>query len=261
MSPKHLSIALFLGLVLPGLAQEQDPPSPTQQLRTSVQDWIEVMKEIQSEENAWERDEEILRNYREGLRSEIADLRERIEDARKGLSTADESSKKTLKQFDALKAASDLLEERIGGLEQRMMEETRLFPPRMLKDDRVSQLVTNLRESVAASEDGKPSVNSRLGTIVNLLTAAEQFQNGVHLDRETRETADGRELGIEVVYFGLATAYGVDESGQVGFVGRPGAEGWDFVQDDSIAPRVRQLVDVMNGDQDATFTQLPIQVQ
>lgn len=219
-----------------------------------------MMKEIQSEENSWERDEEILRNYREGLRSEIAQLGESIEEARKGLSTADESSARTLRKFDSLKAANDLLKERIGGIEDAMMERVRLFPPRLLKDERVSQLVTNLRESVAAPEDRKPSVNSRLGTVVNLLTAAEQFQTAVHLDKETRETADGRELGIDMVYFGLAAAYGTNESGEVAFVGRPGSDGWEFVQDDSIAPRVRQLVDVLNGDRDATFTQLPILV-
>ncbi|RYD27067.1 MAG: hypothetical protein EOP87_21750, partial [Verrucomicrobiaceae bacterium] len=41
-------------------------PSPDE-LRGTVREWIETMRKIQVEENAWEKDHEVLKGYKEGL--------------------------------------------------------------------------------------------------------------------------------------------------------------------------------------------------
>ena len=58
------------------------PVSPTEELRATISEWVETMRKIQKEENDWTRDEEVLKNYREGLKSEIETLKEQIADAK-----------------------------------------------------------------------------------------------------------------------------------------------------------------------------------
>src|SRR5690606_27154454 len=65
---------IICAIALPVFAQEAKV-SPTEELRTSVREWVETMRGIQQEENEWSRDQEVLANYKEGLEKEIADLK------------------------------------------------------------------------------------------------------------------------------------------------------------------------------------------
>ena len=73
----------------------------------------------------------------------------------------------------------------------------------------MAQMISDLKASAAKSDQGEQGGNSRLNTVLNLMAAAEQFQSSVHSDSESRKVADGRELKINIVYFGLAAAFGV----------------------------------------------------
>ena len=67
---------------LPLMAQEPSAPAAgPDELRKSVREWIETMREIQKEEDSWEKDQEVLKGYKEGLEKEIEDLKEQIERA------------------------------------------------------------------------------------------------------------------------------------------------------------------------------------
>lgn len=258
--------SLIITLVLPlwlGAARAQEAEteaSATDKLRESVREWIEINREIQLEENRWDRDREVLEDYREGLRVEIEDLKEQIALAKEARGAADRKSTEAVERYDHLKAASDLLGERVSILEEAAVARLPLIPPPLLREPKINQMISDLKAAVSKPDDTKLTTNSRLGTVLNLLAAVEQFQGNVHLDKDTRKVADGRELRINFVYFGLAAAYGVDDAGEVAFVGTPGDEGWSFEQRDELAPKVRQLVDVLNGDQSAQFTLLPIEL-
>ena len=192
--------------------------------------------------------------------TEIEQLKEQIEEVKGGAGEADEESIKAVEKYDALKAANESLGEKLPALESAMLEKIALFPPPLLEDPRVAQMITGLKEEVAKDKDSKGPVNGRLSTLLNLMAEADKFQTNIIPSDETREVSDGRKLKIKMLYFGLAAAYGVDEAGEVAFVGRPGPDGWVFTEDKSLAGDVAQLVDVLNGDRDATFTSLPIEL-
>lgn len=253
------TIVIFCALFACPLAgQEEDGTTPTEKLKDSVREWIETTREIQKQEDEWDRDSEVLQAHRDGLQTEIKDLNEQIEAAGARKGEADTKSLEAVEKYDALKAASAVLEERIARLEADMLSRIDLLPPLLLKDSRVAQMVSDLKAVAAKNKDDKGPVNTRLNTVLNLLASAEQFQSTIHLDSESRPTSDGRELKIDMVYYGLSAAYGVDEAGEVGFVGKPGEGGWVFEERNDLAPAIRQLVSVMNGDVDAQFTTLPI---
>ncbi|MGE9270656.1 MAG: hypothetical protein ACQKBU_07615, partial [Verrucomicrobiales bacterium] len=77
-----LLFALLPGLCLISPAQEGEA-SQTEKLKDSVREWIETMREIQSEEDAWEQDRELLDDQREALRVEIDELTKQVAEAKK----------------------------------------------------------------------------------------------------------------------------------------------------------------------------------
>ena len=66
---------------------------------------------------------------------------------------------------------------------------------------------------------------------------------------------------MKVVYFGLGAAYAVNESGDFALVGMPTAEGWSFSERNDLAEKIKTMVDVLNGDVDAQFVELPIDLK
>jgi hypothetical protein len=99
----------------------------------------------------------------------------------------------------------------------------------------------------------------RLNNTLNLMSEAEKFQQAVHLrDDLLHKTSDGREFNMKVIYFGLATAYAVNETGDFALVGTPTPGGWKFAERPDLAPRIKELVGVTTGDVDAKFVPLPI---
>lgn len=254
--------ALFFAasiLLLPlAVGQEEATSSPTEKLKDSIREWIETTREIQKQEDDWDRDSEVLQAHRDGLETEITDLKEQIELAKSTKGTADQKSLEAVEKYEALRLANDLLASKLGELEKAMLERLPLFPPPLTDDPRVAQMISDLRVAAAKNEGGGKGGNARLNTVLNLMAEAEKFQGSVQLDSESRKVADGRELKINLVYFGLAVAYGVDDAGEVAFVGKPGPSGWVFEEKNELADEVRELVDVMNGDKDAKFVSLPI---
>lgn len=251
------SSAAFL-LISPLAGGEESAVSPTEKLKDSIREWIETTREIQRQEDDWDQDREVLQGHRDGLETEIEDLKEQIEQAKSTKGTADKKSLEAVEKYDALKAANDLLSSKLADLESAMVERLPLFPPPLTKDPRVAQMISDVKASAAKGDKSELGGNARLNTVLNLMAAAEQFQGSVQPDSESRKVSDGRELKINMVYFGLSAAFGVDDAGEVAFVGKPGPSGWVFEEDNELASEVRLLVDVMSGDADAKFVSLPI---
>jgi hypothetical protein len=255
----RLIIPLFaLFVTIPVTAQEP-AVSPTEELRTSVREWVETMRKIQQEENDWSRDQEVLKNYKEGLETEISNLKQQIADAKTRKAGADQESLAQSGERDRLAAAKDELSGIVRKLEENLAAKLPLFPAPLLAEPRVAQGVEDLRRDLALpAEKRNEGVSKRLLNVINLLTEAEKFQQTVHLRPELRKNADGREFNMQVIYFGLASAYAVNDDGSFALVGRPAADGWKFEERPELAADIRRLIAATTGDQDAAFVNLPL---
>jgi hypothetical protein len=243
---------------LPVTAQEP-AVTPTEELRSSVREWVETMRKIQQEENDWSRDQEVLQNYKEGLEKEIADLNQQIADAKTRKAGADQESLAQSSERDRLAASKDELSGIVRRLEESLAAKLPLFPAPLLAEPKVAQGVEDLKRDLALPpEKRNEGVSKRLLNVINLLTEAEKFQQTVHLRPELRKNADGREFNMQVLYFGLATAYAVNEDGTFALVGRPSADGWKFEERKDLASDIRKLIAATTGDQDAAFVNLPL---
>jgi hypothetical protein len=248
-------IALFV--MLPVTAQ-QPAITPTEELRSSVREWVETMRKIQQEENDWSRDQEVLQNYKEGLEKEIADLKQQIADAKTRKAGADKESLDKTSERDVYVKAKEDMTAMVRGLEESLIAKIPFFPEPLAKEPKVAQGIEDLKRDITLPPEKRgESVSKRLLNVVNLLTEAEKFQQTVTVRPELHKDAQGREFNVQVVYFGLAMAYAVNEDGSFALVGRPGPDGWKFEERKDLAPDIVKLLAATTGEADATFINLP----
>jgi len=256
-----LIFALLPGFSVFSSAQEESG-SQTEKLKDSVREWIETMREIQQEEDSWEQDRVLLDDQRTALRTEIDELAKQVAEAKKDKQGADKDSAIDVAKRDALVKAKDLLGEEVRSLEEDIVGKLSAFPPALAEEPRVKELMAQVRKDVTLKGDAaKGGLTKRLNNVLNLLSEAEKWQQTVHLKPELHQTEDGKKLNMNVVYFGLATAYAVDEEGVYGMTGKPTEAGWKFEERNDLAPQILEMVTVLNGDADAKFINLPIDLK
>jgi hypothetical protein len=255
----RIRIPIFTVILSLPLTAQEPAVTPTEELRANIREWVETMQAIQQEENEWSRDQEVLQNYKEGLEREIADLKQQIADAKTRKEGADSESLEQSAGRDRLAAAKDELTAVVHRLEESLSERLSVFPAPLLAEPKVAQGVEDLKQALALPEDKRnEGVSKRLMNVINLLTEAEKFQQTVHLRPELHKNADGREFNMQVIYFGLACAFAVNEDGSFALAGRPTADGWKFEERKDLASDIQKLIAATTGDADAAFINLPI---
>ena len=256
---RYLPLYLILGFPL--FLQGQEPNiSPTEELRVTVNEWVETMRMIQQEENEWTRDQEVLTNYREGLEKEIADLKERIAEAKTRKEGTDTESLKQSEERDRYLSAKDEMAKLVRVQEENMAAKLPLIPAPLRAEPKVAQAIEDLERYLGLPEDKRgDDVSKRLQNLINLSSEIEQFQQTVVLRQELRRDGEGREFNMEVIYFGLSVAYAVNEDGGLALVGKPDAkDGWKFTERKELAGAIRDLISSTKGDRDPSFISLPI---
>lgn len=244
------------------LLAQDEPVSKTEKLKDSVREWIETMREIQTAEDTWERDRILLEDQRSALESEIADLTVRVKEAKVEKEGADKESLDDVSKREALVAANDLLAAEVRKLETAMIGRLPSLPSPLAEEPRVKELMEQVRQDVALSgKEAESGLTKRLNNVLNLLTEAEKWQQTVHLRDELHVSEDGQKFNMKVVYFGLGAAYAVNGAGNFALVGAPDEEGWIFETRNDLAGEIKQMVDVLNGDVDARFVELPIDLK
>ncbi|MEY5012418.1 MAG: hypothetical protein RLZ22_129 [Verrucomicrobiota bacterium] len=249
---------LFAAYAVAQDASNNPSVTPTEELRNSVREWVETKRKIQQEENDWKRDLEVLQNYKEGLEKEIADLTEQIKDAKNRKSGADQESLNQSAQRDRYMAAKSEMANIVRGFEESLMTKIPSFPPPLAKEAKVAQGIEDLKRDMSLpTEKRGENLSKRLLNVVNLLTEAEKFQQTVHVRSELHKDKHGKEFNMQVVYFGLAVAYAVNEDGSLALVGRPTSKGWKFEEREDLADDISKLLAATTGESEATFTNLP----
>ena len=201
----------------------------------------------------------MLKGYKEGLEKEIEDLKEQIERAKVRKEGGDKQSLDKLSERDRLAAAQEELAKQVRVLEQGLAEKLPIFPEPLRQVPKVALAIETLQRGLQLPpEKQNEEVSKRLFNAIELLAEVEKFQQQVHLHAELRKDSQDREFKMQVVYFGLAMAYGVNEDGSFAVAGRPEKDGWKFTERPELAPQIQQLVTSAGSEKDATFTQLPL---
>lgn len=224
-------------------------------LRELTDRWIQLELERAKARNEWEESKFIYEQQIKTLEDEKRALQAEIESFEKLTESRSEEMRAIT---DALDEKRDFLREIEGmvpEIETRLLEAAAAFPP-PLRTELDSQLA-GMAET-AAGED--TALARRIQRILTVLTTAERFNNTLTLFPEIREV-DGREVQVQVLYWGLAAGYAVQPELDLAWLVRPGAGGWQWTPANEHAVAIADLIAIYEKRKEPGIRMLPVNLE
>ena len=248
---------LGLSLSAAALTHTTDAAKDLQATRDVLEQWVETSQLISKEKNDWQLERAILEDTQSLLTGELARLTKALEELEASATAADEDRAQLTRDKEDLEAGSAVVEANIGGLETQLKEIVKTFPSPLVK--KLKPLIRRLPDN---PKDTKLSLGERVQNIVGILSQADKFNTTITLESEAREIASGKTVQVSTLYWGLATAYYVDDSGTYAGVGYPTADGWEWPELKEAGPQIKQLLEIYDGTSpDIQFVELPASIK
>lgn len=247
------------------VANAQQPNSPTKDYlelsRELLNKYYETQKVLSKEKADWKLGKEIMQTRIAMIESNIAEIKAKTKEEEDKVSKSDDERQELVRQDEALAKTTEDQKEGVKKLEARVHSLWPLLPD-YLKSEVGGQYDT-LPKVGAKEEEIKSPTSQRYLNVLLVLTVVNKFQTDITILNERRKLADGSEMEVETIYFGLATAYfaaGEGESAVAG-VGLPGPKGWDWEERPEIAPLVKSVIAMNKGGELAEFVNLPVTIR
>ncbi len=100
----------------------------------------------------------------------------------------------------------------------------------------------------------------RMELVIALYTQLESFQHNLHMTKELLKGPAGTRLEMDVLYLGLAQAFGVSRDDQWSLIGYPRADGWVWRPKPEIGTNIRTALAIYMRKQAAEFVRLPLRI-
>lgn len=232
----------------------QNTPNVAQEItdtRDSISTYVGVRQDIARDSNAWQAEKEIIENRIALFEQEKADLEKSIASATDKASSAQKVIADKQSEINRLTSAADVVKNRMPDYEAKLTEIIPLLPKPLR--DKIAPLTRNL---------GRGNTSARMAVVIGILNEMERFNSQLTFDTETKDLGDGRNTSVDVMYLGLAQAYYVDQAGTIAGVGVPAAGGWQWTENNELAPKLLMAIKYYKGDvTPAEFVELPITVK
>ncbi|TDU72899.1 uncharacterized protein DUF3450 [Prosthecobacter fusiformis] len=252
-----LGIMIVTGLLSAAeVPAAKDAAESMNHARALLQKWAETERLTAAERHEWEQGKALLegritlvKQSISEMKKKIAEAEAKLADAKKRTEEAEVEKAQAKEASDALLTAATELETGVRGL--------------------ILRVPANVKEKVKVLADRIP----KEGAEVKNITAAERYQNvlGIlnELNKSNLEIAslpeihdvgNGKKAEVKTLYVGLGQAYFVNAAGDIGGVGTPGAQDWEWTTDPSIAKRVIEVVEVMKKTVSPKLVELPASI-
>lgn len=218
-----------------------------------LSEWISIEKQIADDKHTWAMEKEIMADSISLMKGEIEELANQIKEFEESASTTEIKKAELNEEKETYNEISTEVKALLSGYEKELKA---IFPS--LPDPLLTQIKPLTARMPEDSAETDISISSRLQNIVGILTAVDKFNSVVTKDTGIQEIADGNTAEVTKLYFGLASAYFVDGSGNYAGHGRPSSEGWEWTVDNSISESVQGLVGVYEGTKEASFIAVPV---
>lgn len=246
--------ALGLGAVLSGLTQAAG--SPLDETVSVLEQWVETERKISEAQAEWEANKASMENLITIYQQEIETLQDAIAAAEADTSAAEARRADLMEQDTAVKAIESAVVESLSQTEVQVKNLQPLLPEPLQEE--LSPLFNSLPEDPANSQ---VAIGQRIQPIVAILTQVQKFNQVVTVTEGFREFEAGRTVQTEKVWFGLGTAYYVDQADEHAGLGILTEEGWQWRDDNSLIPAVRNFLNIYRGTQQASYVRLPVEVK
>ncbi|MCX6854830.1 MAG: DUF3450 family protein, partial [Verrucomicrobia bacterium] len=101
----------------------------------------------------------------------------------------------------------------------------------------------------------------RYQNVLGILNELGKANNELTAIPEIHDIGDGKKAEVKVVYVGLGQGYFVNSSGTIGGLGLPSDQGWVWKTDATIAPKMREVVEVMKKAIAPKLVELPAEIR
>ena len=235
----------------------------TQELRTTIDQWVGVMENLHKEKSRWVREREVMESSKEGLITEIEDLKEKIEELEVSAQAASQEDQVKIAKKQSYEDAKTQLGNGLGKLISRVPELLKLVPTSYMKENPKLQNAEKAWDTVKEAEDGK-LLGKKVSLLVDLLLELESFNQQIWDTQEAHKVdGDGEHL-LQTIYLGLGAAYATNEEGTIALIGHPSSiNGWSFkeVETKAAAQEIKKLIITATGKGGLEFSKIPLEVR
>lgn len=237
----------------------QDANDKKEALNTVIRDWIDLSRQIETSENKWQEDREVLKAYRDSLKQQIEVYQSDLEAEKPFISEREAILEEKRTELSEYELANTALSEKLPALEDQAIAVVKLLPELVQKQSEVREATAKLEGQIAnrSKEDFKPErdLNNRLVAVLSILRKAEKFQNKITIEAES-----GEKSTFDTIYFGLGQAYRIEKTGERAWIGRVVDGKFTFTPADQHAEAIRKLIAVAKEEEDAKMIAVPTQV-
>lgn len=226
--------------------------------RARLEKWVETRQLISEEKSEWEAEQETLRATRDLLGEQKKDLQATSAEVEEAATEADEERRELLLRRGEFQRANRALEGEIRQLEEEILALAPRLPQPL--QERLEPLLVQIPEDPEATEQ---PLGQRLVNVLGVLSQTDKWNGTANLVGETRAVGGSEQkVQIRTLYWGLGQGVYVAAQGRTAGVARPGPEGWEFVDDDSLTEDAALLLDIYEGNIDAIeFVELPVEIR
>jgi hypothetical protein len=224
--------------------------------RAVLDKWVETRQIISEERANWRTEKSILGDTVALLKNELERLDASLTDLESSATAADEERVSLTEEKDTLNAASAVITDKLAALETALKRIVNTLPEPL-----VTKLKPLIRRLPEDPTDTKLSLGERVQNIVGILSQTDKFNTTVTMTSESREIEGGKIVEVRTLYWGLANAYYVDQSGTYAGIGYPTAEGWEWPKVEGAGPEIKRLLDVYEGSEEIQFVTVPAKIK
>ncbi|MGN6642165.1 MAG: DUF3450 family protein, partial [Verrucomicrobiota bacterium] len=246
-------LALLLSVVWIASVRAESPLNET---RSTLEKWVETRQLISKTRADWQSDKEMIEQSLLLLQRELKSVDEQM--ARLGTNST-QVDKERLEAEALLKSSNESLD-RARQFATDLAAQINQLAPRlpMPLQDIIKPLMNRLPADPANT---KMAATEQMQVIVGVLNELDKFNNAISVFSEKRKNQKGEEVAVETLYVGLGAAYFVNETGDFAGTGIPGANGWEWNTQPSLAPAIREVVQVYRNERPARFVSLPATIR
>lgn len=248
MKKRMIAVLALTGVAVCVQAQELEETKET------LSKWVETRKLISEEKQQWVLEREILGDRIDLVRNERDTLTSKINETQSLITDADKKREDLVSEKDALKNASATLVNRIYTLEQEVLALLPTLP------EPVRERIKPLSQRLPKTEETELSLSERYQNVIGIINELNKGAGEITVVSEVKKLSDGSTAEVQTLYIGYAVGYSCNNNGDAAFVGTPGADGWTWVQDNSIAQNVADSISILKNEKVAAFVEMPVSV-
>ena len=131
----------------------------------------------------------------------------------------------------------------------------------VILQDEMGPLINKLYSAEVANY----SRSERAQTLINILSAVQEFDSSITVAREIRTLTSGEQVEVKVLFLGLSRGFYVDSEGTTAGIGRQSGGvsegGWNWVEQPNLASGILKAINIYENRESPALVSLPLQIR